>query len=67
MLGVYFEELVGAAPAFPNSMEARITASLVPPSQDAVGSHDESLGGTADIGEGIAADQRELPPELSVR
>jgi penicillin-binding protein 1A len=31
MLGVYQEGLVGAAPAFPPSMEARITASLAPP------------------------------------
>ncbi len=30
MLGVYREGLVGAAPAFPTSMEARITASLAP-------------------------------------
>ena len=44
MLGVYREGLVGAAPAFPTSMEARITASLAPldvlppvdPSGDAV-------------------------------
>jgi penicillin-binding protein 1A len=31
MLGVYRDQLVGAAPAFPAQMEARITASLVPP------------------------------------
>jgi penicillin-binding protein 1A len=31
MVGVYRDKLVGAAPAFPAGMEARITASLVPP------------------------------------
>jgi len=30
MLGVYGEQIVGAAPAFPASMEDRITASLLP-------------------------------------
>jgi len=32
MLGVYRDKIVGAAPAFPSRMEARITASLLPPS-----------------------------------
>jgi penicillin-binding protein 1A len=32
MLGVYRDKIVGAAPAFPARMEARITASLLPPS-----------------------------------
>jgi membrane peptidoglycan carboxypeptidase len=32
MLGVYRDKIVGAAPAFPVGMEARITASLLPPS-----------------------------------
>jgi hypothetical protein len=31
MLGVYREQIGGAAPAFPASMEDRITASLLPP------------------------------------
>jgi hypothetical protein len=31
MLGVYREQIVGAAPAFPASKEDRITASLLPP------------------------------------
>jgi hypothetical protein len=31
MLGVYRDKIVGAAPAFPAWMEARITASLLPP------------------------------------
>jgi membrane peptidoglycan carboxypeptidase len=31
MLGVYGEQIVGAAPAFPAAMEDRITASLLPP------------------------------------
>jgi hypothetical protein len=30
MLGVYRDKIVGAAPAFPVGMEARITASLLP-------------------------------------
>lgn len=32
MLGVYRDKIVGAAPGFPSRMEARITASLLPPS-----------------------------------
>ena len=32
MLGVYRDQIVGTAPAFPARMEERITASLVPPS-----------------------------------
>ncbi len=32
MLGVYRDKIVGAAPAFPVGMEARITASMLPPS-----------------------------------
>ena len=31
MLGVYREQIVGAAPVFPASMEDRISASLLPP------------------------------------
>ena len=30
MIGVYRAQIVGAAPAFPASMEGRITASLLP-------------------------------------
>ena len=35
MLGVYRDKIVGAAPAFPASMEERITASLLPPTPPA--------------------------------
>jgi membrane peptidoglycan carboxypeptidase len=35
MLGVYREQIVGAVPAFPASMEGRITASLLPPTPPA--------------------------------
>jgi penicillin-binding protein 1A len=35
MIGVYREKIVGAAPAFPASMEDRITASLLPPTPPA--------------------------------
>ena len=35
MISVYREQIVGAAPAFPASMEDRITASLVPPTPPA--------------------------------
>jgi penicillin-binding protein 1A len=34
MLGVYREQIMGAAPAFPASMEDRITASLLPPTRN---------------------------------
>ena len=40
MLEVYREGLVGPAPAFPTSMEDRITASLAAPSEESVGSDD---------------------------
>jgi penicillin-binding protein 1A len=35
MLGVYKEQIVGAVPSFPASMEGRITASLLPPTPPA--------------------------------
>jgi penicillin-binding protein 1A len=35
MLGVYSQQIVGAVPAFPASMEGRITASLLPPTPPA--------------------------------
>ncbi|HEY6615344.1 MAG TPA: transglycosylase domain-containing protein, partial [Vicinamibacterales bacterium] len=35
MIGVYREQIVGAAPVFPASMEDRITASLLPPTPPA--------------------------------
>jgi len=44
MLGVYRDNIVGAAPAFPAWMEASITAALVPPAPDA----DGAVAGEAD-------------------
>ena len=59
MLGVYRDKIVGAAPAFPARMEARITASLLPPTPPPA----TDVAGDAVAGLSGARDRHTLPGE----